>query len=202
MKHWISVTILGWDYEKSLSISDQSDLILLELLRFPKFKWKLLFIIVEKKPNSTKRGCKHLLNGHTHLKVERCYTNTIYFSEMVLSWDTHLWVLQILSKIQSTFFKVLCSKKHHGRALRSEYLPNYCKQGRVCLLCFSMLLTVSQQSPSTFSYTITNSQGEGSTPPSTNPWQCKAPALATTLQLTAVSTNELKQTVVRSWSYL
>lgn len=37
---------------------------------------------------------------------------------------------------------------------------------------------------------------------STNPRQRKALALATTLQLMIVNTNELNWTVMRSWSYL
>lgn len=122
MKHWISVAVLGRDYEKTFSISDQSYLILLVLLRFPKIQVEIAFHYSgkeQKKPNSTNCGSKHLLNGHTHLKVERCYTNTIYFSKMVLSWNT--WVLQILIKYRASFWRN-CSKKCHRRALRSEYL--------------------------------------------------------------------------------
>lgn len=154
----------------------------------------------QKKPTSTKSGLKLLLSGHMHLKVERCFTNMIYFFKMVLSWNTHLWILLILGKIQSSCLKKLQQEMSQKGLEIWVFGPRTVnKAGSLMLFygCCSLQINRPQVLSTTLSqiHKVTIS-------PSTNPWHCKAPALPSTLQLTAVSTNELKQPVLRSWSYL
>lgn len=87
-----------------------------------------------------------------------------------------------------------CSKKCNRRALRSEYLAQLPqKRQSLSLMLFSGCCSLWVNRPQVLSATLWQIH-KVRVSPSTNPWQCEAPALATTLQLTAVSTNEIKQT--------
>lgn len=138
-----------------------------------------------------------------HLKVERCFRNVIYFSKNVLSRSGHLWVLLILNTIQ-----ICCLKK-----LQQE-MPQ--KGPEICYKYLAQLLQTRQSPPLKLFYrcyspwvnrpqvlsTIQSQIHKVKILSSTYPRQCRALALATTVQLTVVNTNELNWTVTRSWSYL
>lgn len=115
----------------------------------------------QKKPNSTKSGPTHLLSGHTHLKVERCFTNTMYFSKKWYFHETPISESYRLIKYKAPWRN--CSKNCPRRALRSDYLAQILQTRQsLPLVLFSGCCSLWVNRPSSiFNYTVTNSQGEG-----------------------------------------